>query len=206
MKTIIDKPSPITGGCLELCKEKAEITFRGEVITYERTFYRCVDSGFEFADEEMENEDLKQVYDIYRRNHSIPLAEELRAMRERYGIPASAMSLILGLGENQFGLYEEGVVPTVSVGRLLTMAMDPDNMMQMLLSSGNVFQEKQFKKYFDAIETSMHPSRYEIESLGMMSYDIISVPSLMPAIKKISKRQYPEKKESYNEYAYANAC
>lgn len=205
MRTIVDKPSPITGGSLELCKEMAEVTFRGEVITYERTFYRCVDSGLEFADEEMENEDLKQVYDIYRRNHSIPLADELRAMRERYGIPSSAMSLILGLGENQFGLYEEGTVPTVSVGRLLTMAMDPDNMMQMLLSSSNVFQEKQFKKYYDAIETSMHPSRYEVESVGVMDYDTIAIPCLMPATKRISKKPYL-KKESYNEYAYANAC
>lgn len=206
MRTIVDKPSPITGGLLELCKEMTEITFRGEVLYYERTFYRCIDSGIEFTDEEQEDADLKLIYDTYRRNHSIPLAEELRAMRKRYGIPSSAMSQILGLGENQFGLYEEGTVPTVSVGRLLALAMNPENLMQMLLSTRSVLADKLFKKYYDAIATSLHTSKYEIDGWGVMDYEVIAVPGIIPATKHISRKTCSKKKESYNEYSYANAC
>lgn len=205
MRCLVDKPSPVTGGRMELCKEAAEVTFRGEVIVYERSFYHCVDSGLEFADEELENADMKLIYDTYRRNHLIPLAEELTEMRERYGIPASAMSLILGLGENQYGLYEDGIVPSVSVGRLLALAINPENMKQMLVASANIFTEKQFKKYYDSIESSLCPSRYVLDSMSVSDYDTITFPCSMPVIKRLTAKPVCKKKESYNEYIYAHA-
>ena len=66
MSILIDKESPITGGPLLLCKKKAEVTYRGERIPYEKCFYRCVDSGLEFVDEELEAANLKLIYDTYR--------------------------------------------------------------------------------------------------------------------------------------------
>lgn len=206
MSIIIDKISPITGGKVELCKKTAEITYRGELITYEQSYYRCVDSGFEFADEELEKNNLQLIYDTYRYNHSIPTIDELKTMRKRYGIPSSAMSLILGLGENQYGLYEEGTMPTVSVGRLLSLAMNPDNMINMLLSCGNIFQERQLKKYYDSIKASLHPSKYDIEYTSIMDYDSISIPHMMPVTKRISSKKNSTKKYSYKDYIYADAC
>lgn len=69
MKQIVDKPSPITGGLLELCTEPAIVSYRGENISYEKSFYRCVDSGLEFTDEELENANLKVIYDKIRCLH-----------------------------------------------------------------------------------------------------------------------------------------
>ena len=67
MKQMIDKPSPITGGLLELHTEPACVTYRGESISYERSYYHCVDTGMEFMDEELESTNLKRIYDTYRR-------------------------------------------------------------------------------------------------------------------------------------------
>ena len=206
MKTVVDKLSPITGGVLELCVDSKEVIYRGDVITYQRSFYHCVDSDLEFTDEELDELNLKSIYDIYRRNHSIPLAEELKAMRMRYGIPACAISQILGLGENQFGLYEDGTMPTVSVGRLLSLAMNPDNMIQMLVSCRDIFNEKQFNKYYSSIVSSIRMSSYEVAPLNLSDYDTITVPSKPSGIKRISKVVSRRKKESYKSYAYANAC
>ena len=150
MSIIVDKPSPVTGGHLKLCTEIAEVTFRGETISYEKSFYRCMDSGLEFVDEELENSNLKSIYDTYRQNHCIPLAEELTRMRERYGIPARAMSLILGLGENQYSLYENGIVPSASVGNLLAFAKDPANLKLMLYTARSTFSDKEYNKYLRA--------------------------------------------------------
>lgn len=66
MKQIVDKPSPITGGLLELCTEPAIVSYRGENISYEKSFYRCVDSGLEFTDEELENTNLNPDIVIWR--------------------------------------------------------------------------------------------------------------------------------------------
>ena len=54
MKKVFDKKSPLTGGALELCTEQDSLEYRGETITYIKSFYRCVDTGFEFEDAELE--------------------------------------------------------------------------------------------------------------------------------------------------------
>ena len=201
MKQIIDKPSPITGGLLELHTEPTAVTYRGETISYDRSFYHCVDTGMEFADEELESMNLKRLYNAYRSIHGIPTAEELKQMRERYGIPSSAMSIILGLGENQFGLYEEGTVPIPSVGRLLALAMEPANMRDMLQAARGSFSEKQYAKYFSAIAASLHPAKYEMEGIGLMDY---SYYSSFPSAKIITKpRAFSCRRSSYYEYYYA---
>ena len=69
MRQIIDKPSPVTGGRLELCSEPATVLYRGENVSFEKCFYHCVDTGMEFADEELERANLKRMYDTYRRRH-----------------------------------------------------------------------------------------------------------------------------------------
>ena len=170
MSVLIDKQSPITGGPLELCKEQAEVTYRGERIPYEKSYYRCVDSGLEFVDEEQEKANLKLIYDTYRHIHLIPLAEDLKEMRVRYGLPSTAMSLILGLGENQYGLYEEGVVPSPSVGKLLSLAKNPAMMKEMLESARSSFSEKQYVKYYNSIIRSLQPATYEVEKAGLGDY------------------------------------
>ncbi len=201
MKQIIDKPSPITGGLLELYTEPATVTYRGETVSYDRSYYHCVDTGMEFADEELEGINLKRLYDTYRRIHGIPTAEELKQMRERYGVPSSAMSLILGLGENQFGLYEDGTVPVPSVGRLLALAMDPANMRDMLQAARGSFSEKQYAKYFRAIAASMQPAKYEMEGVGLMDYGCYSS---FPSSRIFMKpRAISSKRSSYCEYYYA---
>lgn len=204
MNVIVDKPSPITGGPLQLRKERSEVTFRGESISYEKSYYHCVDSGLEFVDDELEKKNLRLIYDAYREKHSIPSPEDLKGMREKYGIPSSAMSIILGLGENQYGLYEEGVVPTSSVAKLLTLAMNPSIMRSMLEGARASFSEKQYAKYFKSIELALLPAKYEMERTGVKEFLLFpnSVPSRWIDCKiKVSS----SRKTHYDEYAYAVA-
>ena len=204
MSKIVDKPSPVTGGRMELCTEKAEVTFRGETIFYEKSFYRCLDSGLEFVDEELENANLKSIYDTYRQNHCIPLAEELTRMRERYGIPARAMSLILGLGENQYSLYENGTVPSASVGNLLAFAKDPAKLKMMLYTARSAFSDKEYNKYLRAIDASLHPAYYET-MMNIQDYFVCYLQFCEFVTLKLNSK-LSSKKENYNECVYAEPC
>ena len=206
MRQILDRPSPITGGKLELCTEPATVSYRGENISYEKSFYHCLETDMEFVDEELEKVNLKHIFDTYRRSHGIPTAEELKAMRRRYGIPSSAMSIILGLGENQYGLYEEGTVPTPSVGRLLALAADPAIMREMLHYARTSFSEKQYNKYYAAILTSLQPARYVVEELCLSEYGVFCYyPASVINCKQVVSST---RKMRYNEYnkSYASAC
>lgn len=190
---------------MELCSEPFTVEYRGETITYEKFFYHCLDSDMVFEDEELEARNLKLIYDTYRRRHSIPLAEELKRMRERYGLPVSAMSLILGLGENQYALYEDGAVPTASVGKLLALAADPAVMKEMLLAARYQFSDKLFSKYYSSVAASMQPAQYEIEDAGVLDYGFYD--PFPPAICKISVTMTPSyRKSAYNGFvSYAAA-
>lgn len=204
MKQIVKKPSPVTGGKLQLRTKKTMVEYRGETISYEKKYYHCVDSGLEFADDELEEANLKLIYDTYRRRHNIPMAEELTKMRERYGIPSSAMSIILGIGENQYGLYEDGLVPSLSVGRLLELASNPLIMERMLLSARYKFSDKQYRKYYISIVASMHPAQYENDEMRVQDYiNFSQFPSACvantPAVQKSSI------KYNSNKFAYAPA-
>ena len=85
MKKKLDIPSPITGGPLELCSSKETITFRGEEIPYEKKFYRCVESGAEFADDKLEKENLK------RRRGS--LVQYLPIAKQKVFIPSTSVAM-----------------------------------------------------------------------------------------------------------------
>ena len=206
MKKKLDIPSPITGGPLELCSSKETISFRGEEIPYEKKFYRCVESGAEFADEKLEKENLKRIYDTYRLRHGIPLAEELKRRRLQYGIPAKAMAVILGLGENQYRLYEDDTVPSVSVGKLLALAMEPSNMREMLMAAKGILPAKDYKRYFKAFELSTYCSVYELSDLQLPCYEDIAI--AFPAEESIptDRRKSVVKKDSYIIFATAYAC
>ena len=202
MKQTVKKPSPVTGGKLQLRTKKAVVEYRGESISYEKRYYHCMESGLEFTDDELEEANLKLIYDTYRRRHNIPLAEELKIMRERYGIPSSAMSIILGIGENQYGLYEDGVVPSLSVGRLLELASNPVIMEWMLLSARHKFSDKQYRKYYISVVESMHPAQYENAEMKIQDYvNCSQFPSA-----DVAKRPVKQKSSiKYNSYKFAYA-
>ncbi len=149
MKT--NKTSPFTGGPVELCSRSATTRFRGEPFTYTSYFYRCLDSGREYTDNELDDRSLEMVYSQYRLRHGIPSREEIKAIREQYGLSALAMSRILGLGDNQYRLYEKGTIPSESAGKLINLASQKGNMLLLLQSSENAFKAKTYHRIYERV-------------------------------------------------------
>ena len=99
--------------------------FRGETYTYEHINYRCDVTGMEFTTDDMDFDNLERVYVQYRAKHGIPSPAELKQLREQYGLSAAKMSEILGLGTNQYRRYEEGVMPSETIGKMLQSIRTP---------------------------------------------------------------------------------
>lgn len=155
MKT--NKKSPFTGGAVELIAEQATTRFRNEQFSYTSYYYRCIDTGRVFSDNELDDRSLQMVYDQYRYCHGIPSKEEIKKIREQYGLSALAMAKVLGLGDNQYRLYEEGSIPSESVGKLIALAKQKTNMMLLLDGSKNVFPKKVFNRMLDRVKRSCAP-------------------------------------------------
>ena len=145
--------------------------FRGEKYDFTYIAYRDDESGEEFTTTESDTIWYNQVTNQYREKHGIPYQDEIIALRERYGVSAAKMALILGFGTNQYRLYEEGEVPSESNGKMIRSAMNPKVFLDLVRSSRTQLTEKEFAKITAQVEAviarseSWHDEVYVSERL-----------------------------------------
>ena len=146
--------SQLTGGEAILQKEMRETEFRGERFVYEHHNIRDLETNIEFTNTEIDEGNVQRVYDQYRAKHGIPSPKELTEMRERYGVSAIKMSQILGLGVNQYSRYEQGEMPSESIGKMLHSIQTPAVFMGDLDDAKNQFSEAEYKKICAKVQKS----------------------------------------------------
>lgn len=145
--------------------------FRGEKYDFTYIAYRDDESGEEFTTTESDTIWYNHVTNQYREKHGIPYQDEIIALRERYGVSAAKMALILGFGTNQYRLYEEGEVPSESNGKMIRSAMNPKVFLDLVRSSRNQLTEKEYAKITAKVEEVIkasegwHDEQWEAERL-----------------------------------------
>ncbi|MBR0048551.1 MAG: DUF4065 domain-containing protein [Prevotella sp.] len=139
-------PTGSTGTPLRVVYEHDTLTFRGEKFGCIYISFRDdnIDEGYTTT--ESDSVWYNQVTNQYREKHGIPYVDEIVALRERYGVSATKMSLILGFGTNQYRLYEEGEVPSESNGKMIRSAMNPKVFLDLVKSSRHQLTEREFAK------------------------------------------------------------
>lgn len=138
--------SPFTGGEVILQNEKRLMEFRKESFPVLFHYYLCKDTEETFTDEQLDEVNINQVYNQYRAKYGIPFPDEIKAIREQYGLSANKMAEILGLGINVYRNYEAGEVPSVSNGRLIQLAKDPKEFRQLIDFGKNEFSKEGLQK------------------------------------------------------------
>lgn len=163
--------SPFTGGEAILKKELRTMHFRKEPFEIWFQFYKCKNTGEQFTTDALDMVNTNQVYNQYRAKYGIPFSDEIKAIREQYGLSAHKMSEILGLGTNVYRNYEAGEVPSVSNGRLVQLAKDPREFKRMIDLAKNMFTAAELEKINLKTEhkihaLSRHRELYETLMLG----------------------------------------
>ena len=156
--------SPFTGGHATLVEEKATTTYRGEEFDYTRCYYRCDETRIAFTDDETDARGLEQVYSQYREKYGIPAPEEIKAIREQYGLSAITMSKILGIGDNQYGLYENGEMPTKNIGRMIATIKDKNIFGMYVDMARNQFKEREYNRIREKVESANGSGSYSVEN------------------------------------------
>jgi transcriptional regulator with XRE-family HTH domain len=138
--------SPFTGGDAELKKEPRTLEYRKDPFEILYHFYQCVDSGEQFTTTEIDTLNINQVHNKYREKYGIPFTDEIRDIREQYGLSATKMSEVLGLGVNVYRNYEAGEMPSVATGRLIRLAQVPDEFRKLLEMSKNALEPAEYER------------------------------------------------------------
>lgn len=144
--------SPLTGGDAFYQKEMRETEFRGEKFVYEHHNIFDLETNMEFTNTEIDEGNIQRVYSQYRAKHGIPSPKELTETREFYGLSAAKMSEILGLGTNQYRLYEEGQMPSEAIGKMLRSIQTPAVFLGYVEGCKNQMPEEEYNKLCQKIQ------------------------------------------------------
>ena len=144
--------------------EPRKVKYRGEEYGCMYISFYDDDEGVSYTTTESDGIWFGQITNQYREKHGIPYQDEIIALRERYGISAAKMSVILGFGANQYRLYEDGEVPSESNGKMIRGANNPRVFLDLVRSSQHQLTEKEYEKICAKVEEEIARSwerRYE---------------------------------------------
>ena len=150
MKKIIE--CPLCDGVAKLHSEKKKKTFRKEEFNITDFFYICEKCNEEFTTTEIDKVNTAQVYNQYREKYSVPFPEQLTEIKIKYGLNSTNFAKLLGFGVNQFANYEKGEIPNQSNATLLSICMDPTEMLKIIEKKKEALSESQLKKVYNKLE------------------------------------------------------
>lgn len=154
--------SPFTGGKVILRQEDSELIFRKERFKYVYLYYQCEETSERFTTTDLDEINMSQIYNQYRIKYGIPFPDEIRHIRSMYDLSASKMSEILGFGDNQYRLYENGDMPSEANGKIISSIKDPSVFKVFVQNAKNQFLSKDF----DRIQGKLNKALAETEITG----------------------------------------
>jgi putative zinc finger/helix-turn-helix YgiT family protein len=108
--------------------EKEAYNVRGEPIEVEAEVAICQKCGAKIFDEERDSRNLEKAYSHYREKHNLLPLNDIRRIREKYGLSQRALARLLGWGEITIHRYENGAIQDNAHDKLLRLVEDPQNM------------------------------------------------------------------------------
>lgn len=130
----------------ELMKGK----IKGEEYEYIGKRPVCTECGNEVYETNIEDENLKALYDAYRQKNGIIELEKILEIPQKYNIGKRPLSLLLGWGEMTFSRYCDGDMPTKQYSDILRKIYDDPSYYKELLD-----KNKNNLKSLQAYEKSM---------------------------------------------------
>lgn len=161
--------SPITGKEMLLKQESRSLDFRKESFTVAYHFFLCQESGEQFTTTNIDELNMIQLYNQYREKHNLPFPDEIKEIREKYDLPATKMSEVLGFGINSYRNYENGEVPSLANSRLIQLASDPVKFKDLVELSDNI-DDKHKKKLLDRVELLIEEQEENLFSFEFQDY------------------------------------
>lgn len=157
--------SPFSTGNAILKRKASILNFRKYEFEITEHYYLCNVTREEFTTSELDRINLNQVYNQYRDRCGLPFPDQIKKIREKYGVSAMKMSEILGLGVNSYRLYEQGEVPSVGNGRLILAAEDPQEFKRFLIASEELIDSRDFQKINLKVDSIIDSKVKDIYSL-----------------------------------------
>ena len=164
----------------EVCEKEVETkvitrkeTFNvcGEDIEVNAQIMVCADCGEELFNEELDSKTLICAYNEYRRKHKLLFPEEIKRIREQYGLSQRSFAKLLNWGDKTIHRYENGAIQDRVHNSLLLFLREPENMRTYLLENEVTIDEKQKARLLETVERLEQTTEYRI---GRHFFELLS--------------------------------
>ncbi len=141
----------------------------GEDIEVDAQVMVCAECGEELFNEEFDSATLINAYNEYRRRHKLLLPEEIRKIREQYGLSQRSFAKLLNWGDKTIRRYENGAVQDRAHNSLLLFLREPENMRTYLTENEVALDEKQIVRLLETVEKLEQDTEYR---MGRRFFDL----------------------------------
>ena len=123
----------------------AKTIIKDEEVEYEEKFYRCAncdEEENEFVSGKIENENLLNARNSYRKAHGLLTSDEIIAIRENYGLSQVDLARLLGWGEATISRYESKAIQDDAYDNMLRIIRDdPLSALELLQKNAECFSD-----------------------------------------------------------------
>lgn len=145
---------------IKIGTKKEILTINKEPIEINAQVEYCPVCQEYFADSETEEKNIQRAYRVYRQKHGLLQPDEIKAIREKYGISQRAFSRLLGWGEITFHRYEAGGLQDEAHNNELLLLKDSDNFRVLFEKSRNKFSPRIVRRIEARLEEIPQKSLY----------------------------------------------
>lgn len=165
-------------------QELRTATFRKEEFEYIHTgiIDECGDT---WTTTELDEANIFQVYNQYRAKHGIPFPDEIAGLRSHYGLSAAKMSQILGFGINQYRMYEDGEVPSISNARTILAAREKAVFLNFIEAAKPEMTDAEFMRVKKRAEAADGDFRISAPPSVFTGFRSLSIEKITETVKHI---------------------
>lgn len=135
----------------------------GESIEVNAQILVCADCGEEFFCEELDTTTLSNAYDEYRKRHKLLSADEIKKIRNQYGLSQRSFAKLLHWGNKTIYRYENGSIQDKAHNSLLLFLRNPENMRTYLTENEVTLNTKQKSKLLEIVDKLEQNEKYQTE-------------------------------------------
>lgn len=136
----------------KIIKKKETYNVLGEAIEVTADVLVCAECGEELFSDELDNQTLLNAYNEYRIRHKLMKADEIREVRERYGLSQRSFARLLNWSDKTIRRYENGSIQDKVHNSLLMFLKEPENMRTYLRENEITLNEKELAKLNDIVD------------------------------------------------------
>ncbi|MFA6349575.1 MAG: type II TA system antitoxin MqsA family protein [Candidatus Omnitrophota bacterium] len=124
---------------------------RGETVKIFSSVLSCLECQNDVFNEELDEKNLENAYNEYRKIHHLLSPNEIREIREKYGLSQRGLSRLLGWGEITLHRYESGGLQDEAHNTVLQLIAEPENMSRIYAKQSVLLSPIEAKKLEERI-------------------------------------------------------